>query len=292
MANVYGTVASVTDLGPHLRRVVFDVPKVAELRLPGRSDDAVGMYFPAPGTSSPPPMEFRDGEWGYFGPAKAPEGRNYSVRRVDPRECELTCDFVLHQRGVASDWARCASPGEQVLLAHGRGWYRPADTAQWQLLVADLSGLPALARIIEELPLRSNVSVIVEVAEHDDLTYLPTRADVSVAAAVGTGNGLAPSRLPELVMAHEHSAGLGYCWFAGEAQATREVRKHLRAEHGWVAEQFDIVGYWRFDSETWDRRYEEVSDEVEAVYARALADGKDEKIASEEYDLALERVGL
>jgi hypothetical protein len=31
---------------------------------------------------------------------------------------------------------------------------------------------------------------------------------------------------------------------------------------------------------------------MEAVYARALADGKDEKIASQEYDLALERVGL
>jgi hypothetical protein len=52
------------------------------------------------------------------------------------------------------------------------------------------------------------------------------------------------------------------------------------------------VGYWRFDSETWDRKYEEVSDEMEAVYARALADGKDEKIASEEFDLALECAGL
>ncbi len=134
--------------------------------------------------------------------------------------------------------------------------------------------------------------MIVEVAEQSDLNYLPARRDVSVVATVGTGNGYAPSRLAEMARAHQHPDGRGYCWFAGEAQATREVRKHLRGQHGWVADQYDIVGYWRFDSETWDRKYEEVSDEMEAVYARALADGKDEKIASEEYDLALERVGL
>ena len=66
------------------------------------------------------------------------------------------------------------------------------------------------------------------------------------------------------------------------------MRKHLRGDHGWSADQYDIVGYWRFDSETWDRRYEEVSDEMEAVYEQALADGKGDKVAAEEFDLALE----
>jgi NADPH-dependent ferric siderophore reductase len=292
MGNVCGTVASVDDLGPRIRRVVFDVPRIADLHLPGRADDAVGIYFPAPGTSSPPPMECRDGVWDYFGSADAPDGRNYSVRRLDPDDRQITCDFVLHQRGVASDWARRARDGEQVLLAHGRGWYRPGEEARWQLLVADLSGLPALARILEELPDGSDAAVIVEIAEEGDLTYLPARPNATVAATVGTGNGHAPSRLAELVREHVHPDGRGYCWFAGEAQATRAVRKYLRNDRGWVADQYDIVGYWRFDSETWDRRYEEVSDEMEAVYAQALADGKDEKFASEAYDLALESAGL
>jgi NADPH-dependent ferric siderophore reductase len=292
MGNVRGAVASVIDLAPRMRRIVFDVPHLADLHLPGTGDDAVGIYFPRPGTSSPPPMEFRDGAWDYFDPANAPEGRNYSVRRLGPGEGQLTCDFVLHQRGVASDWAQRVRLGEQVLLAHGRGWYRPDAAATWQLLIADLSGLPALARILEELPVGADASVIVEVAEQSDLDYLPKRDDVAVAASVGRGNGYAPSRLAEMVRAHSHRDGRGYCWFAGEARATREVRKHLRSDRGWVADQYDIVGYWRFDSETWDRRYSEVSAEIEAVYARALADGKDEKTAAEEYDLALERVGL
>ncbi len=54
----------------------------------------------------------------------------------------------------------------------------------------------------------------------------------------------------------------------------------------------DIVGYWRFDSETWDRKFEAVSDEMLAVYDQALADGMGNKLAAEEFDIALERVGL
>jgi NADPH-dependent ferric siderophore reductase len=269
MATVDGFVADVSDVGPRMRRVVFDVPRLADLSLPGAGDEALGIYFP-----------------------ESPQGRNYSVRHRGPGENQVTCDVVLHQRGIASDWARRATVGDHVVLDHARSWYRPEPASGWQLLVADLSGLPALARILDELPDGTAASVIVEVAEEADLAYLPVRPDVPMVTTVGTGNGHAPSRVTELVRAHVHADGRGYCWFAGEAQATREVRKHLRAEHRWVADQYDIVGYWRFDSETWDRRFDAVSDEMVAVYERALADGKGDKLAAEEFDLALESVGL
>jgi NADPH-dependent ferric siderophore reductase len=274
MGTVYGSVAAIADVGPRLRRIVFDVPDLAALNLPGAGDEALGIYF---GTDEA-------------------EGRNYTVRYRGPAADQITCDFVLHQRGLASDWARQVQLGATVVLDHARGWYHPESTSNWQLLIADLSGLPALARIMDELPAGTEATVIVEVAERADLDYLPTRPDLTVITSVGTGNGHAPSRLPELAGAHTHALspekGRGYCWFAGEAVATREVRKQLRSQHGWVADQYDIVGYWRFDSETWDRKYEAVSDEVEAVYARALAEGKGDKLAAEEYDIALERVGL
>lgn len=274
METIHGAVAEVADVGPRLRRIVFDVPHLADLNLPGAGDEAVGIYFPT------------DQE------ADEPEGRNYTVRHRGPGTDQITCDFVLHQRGLASDWARQARVGEKVVLDHARSWYRPEPATDWQLLIADLSGLPALARIMAELPERTDATVVVEVAERADLDYLPARPDLAVITTVGTGNGQAPSRLSDLVRAHTHADGRGYCWFAGEAVATREVRKHLRAEHGWVADQYDIVGYWRFDSETWDRRFDAVSDEMVAVYERALAEGKGDKLAAEEFDTALERVGL
>lgn len=269
MTVVDGFVAEVGDVGPRMRRVVFDVPQLADLHLPGAGDEAVGLYVP-------------DDE----------EGRNYTIRHRGPGDSQLTCDFVLHERGVASGWARQATVGDRVTLDHARSWYRPEVNSAWQLLIADLSGLPALARILDELPGGTDVSVIVEVADEADLAYLPARSNVELVTTIGTGNGHAPSRLTELARAHVHAAGRGYCWFAGEAQTTREVRKHLRTDHGWVPDQYDIVGYWRFDSETWDRRFEEVSDEMVAVYERALAEGKGDKAAAEEFDLALESVGL
>ena len=269
MTMVHGSVADVSNLGPRMRRIVFDVPQLAELNLPMVADEAVGIYF-------------SDGA----------EGRNYSVRHRGPGQNQITCDFVLHRLGFASDWARRADVGDRVALDHARSWYRPEPTTDWQLLVADLAGLPALARILEELPDGTDVTVIVEVPDVADLDYLPARSAFPMVTALGTGNGSAASRLGELVRAHSYSDGRGYCWFAGEAGTTRDVRKHLRGDRGWGPDQYDVVGYWRFDSETWDREYEAVSDEMYAVYERALADGKGAKLAAEEYDEALERVGL
>lgn len=274
MPAVYGSVAVVTEIGQRMRRVVFDVPLLDELDLPGGADEAVGMYFPT--------------DSGLVDT----EGRNYSIRRRGPAPQQLTFDFVLHQRGLASDWVRRARVGERVRLDHARSWYRPESATHWQLLIADLSGLPALGRILDELPEGAAATVIVEVAHDADLDYLHNRGDVSLVTTVGTGNGQAPSRLSELVRGHRHPDGRGYCWFAGEALATREVRKHLRRDHGWNADQYDVIGYWRLDSETWDQRYEAVSEEMEAVYQRALDDGKGAKLAAEEYDDALESVGL
>ena len=269
MGSVEAFVAEAVDAGPRMRRVIFDVPQLARLTLPGAGDEAVGIYVP-------------DDD----------EGRNYTVRHRGPGDNQLTCDFVLHERGVASGWARRATAGDRVMLDHARSWYRPEATSAWQLLIADLSGLPALARILDELPDGTEASVIVEVADESDLDYLTVPSRIPVVTSVGTGNGYAASRLTELAQAHTHADGRGYCWFAGEAKSTREVRKYLRATHGWSANQYDIVGYWRFDSETWDRKFEEVSDEMIAVYEKALADGKSDKVAAEEFDLALESIGL
>ncbi|KQR96592.1 siderophore esterase [Williamsia sp. Leaf354] len=292
MGTVFGAVVAISDPAPRIRRLVFDVPSLADLGLPGDGDDAVGIYFPEPGKIAPPAMECRDGVWAYFDPDTAPHGRNYSIRTAGPGPRQITVDIVLHERGIASDFARSASIGDQVVLAHARSWYHPDPAAQWQLLVADLSGLPALARIIEEWPGDTEGIAIVEVADEADLAYLPSHPDVTLITSVGTGNGYAAGALANRIRSLEHPAGRGYCWFAAEASESRAVRKHLRRDHNWAREQYDIIGYWRFDSETWDEKFESMSDELVAVYSQALADGKGDKIASEEFDLALERVGL
>lgn len=266
-------------IGARLRRLLLDVPDLDALHVPVVADAAVGVYFPRAGDRHTPDS------------VADSEGRNYSLRVHDPATNTLTVDVVLHEHGPGTEWARRAEPGDSVVLGHARSWYHPDAGADWQLLVADLAGLPALARIIDESSPQTTLFAIAEVLDGTELDYLPWRANVTVIPAVGSGNGVSPSRLAALVADFDQPAGRGYCWFAGEAAESRAVRKHFRAA-GWSRDQLDVVGYWRQDSEEWDRRFAAVGTDLVEVYTRALAEGRGEKAASEVYDEALERAGL
>ncbi len=265
----YATVVETVALSSRLRRIVLEVDNPAALRVAAGADSAVGVYFSG---------------------APSGIGRNYSVRRQDG--ALITLDVVLHARGPGTRWASSTAAGDRVGLDHARSWYRPGAGTEWQVLISDLSGLPAAARIVEELPSGIPATLIVEVAAREDLNYLPPhRPDVEVIGCVGTGNGDAPSVLAETVRQLVVRPGHGYCWFAGEAAESRYVRRHLR-DKGWTIDQYDITGYWRKDSEAWDRRFQPVQDNMFAVYQRALAAGKGDKVALEEFDDACERIGL
>lgn len=270
MSFSHASVVEIAGLSSRFRRIVLHVDDAAALDVKDGGDSAVGVYF---------------------NPADHPHGagRNYSVRYHDGSR--ITLDVVLHSRGPGTDWASSASKGDRVVLDHARSWYRPPPNTDWQLLVSDLSGLPAAARIIEELAEPTWATLLIEVATDEDLRYLPQRPDVTVISTVGTGNGHAPSALADAVRAFDMPDGPGYFWFAGEAAESRAVRKYVRSL-GWRIDQYDITGYWRFDSENWDARFAEVEGDVLAVYERALTEGKGDKIAFEEFDEACERIGL
>lgn len=270
MSFSHASVVETRQLSSRLRRLVLRVDDPDALGVKPAGDSAVGVYFD--------PHDHPDGE-----------GRNYSVRRHDG--ALVTLDIVRHAGGPGTRWASRATAGDRVVLDHARSWYRPPPEARWQLLVSDLSGLPAAARIIEELPPRLTATVIVELGAADDLDYLPRRDGVTVVPHIGTGNGLAPSALAAAVRGHPMPPGLGYCWFAGEAAQSRAVRKYLRSS-GWTPDRYDITGYWRADSEVWDARFATHGDAALAVYENALAAGKSDKLAFEEFDEACERIGL
>lgn len=271
---VGATVAGMAPMSTRIHRMVLDVPELDRLRLPRHGDTALGIYLGPTGDRLPPPS-----------------GRTYTVRACDPIARRVTVDVVLHGRGVGTDWVLAAKPGDEVALAHPRGWYRPGG-ADWQLLAADLSGLPALARIVAELPPDTRAIVVVEVIDESDLAYLPGLPERQLIWSTATGNGIADSKLAARVTQQHLPSGRGYCWFAGEAGEARTVRKFFRGELGWQTSQLDVMGYWRRDSESWDRRYADVAAELFGVYQRALAAGKSEKIAAEEFDAALEQAGL
>jgi NADPH-dependent ferric siderophore reductase len=286
-------VQRISRLTPNMIRVEFGGPGLSGFTTSGFADERLVVVLPTPGASAPPPP-VRDaaGELDYHDPLTRPEMRSYTVRSWDPARGALVVDFVAHIGGVAAAWASTARPGHQVYLTEALGWYSPPADSAWQLLVADMTGLPALGRIVEELPPGARAHVIVEVMAAQDIQQLSSAGDVSYDWRVGRGNGIAPSALVEAVLVFEQPAGPGYVWFAAEAGESRAVRRHVRRTLGWAHERFTILGYWRHRKEEWMARYDAMGGQIEQVYEEAIAAGRSSHDALELYDEALARVGL
>jgi NADPH-dependent ferric siderophore reductase len=300
---LYAEVVATERLSPHLVRIVFGGAQLSRYQPLGIPDEAVVLWFPRPGEQRPAPMTLENDVWGHHDPETAPEGRNYTVRSFIPgvsgEGARMTVDFAVHPGGVAGEWAQKAEIGQELLITRPRSWFAPPAGAKWILAAADLTGLPALARIIEECTEDGPaVYAMVETVDAADLAALPeTQCHArSVDASVGTGNGrnqgaltaLIAGKLPEL-----SKQGPGYVWYSGEAAQSREIRKLLRKENGWPLDQVATVGYWRADSEHWDETYDRVGgDQLVQVYYDAITRGLSDAEASELLDEEYEKAGL
>jgi len=286
-------VRSVHRLSPNMIRVCFGSGDLAGWVSTGRGDERLVIVFPHAGDTEPPaPQRNADGTYDYLDEASRPEMRSYTVRAWDERTQEMLIDFVTHDGGVATPWVLAAQPGHTVFVTEAVGWYDPpADTA-WELLVADMTALPALGRIVEQLPAGRRAYVIAEVIEPADEQLLGSGTRVETRWLHGSGHGRTPSGLLAALQGFCWPDGPGYLWFAGEAAESRAVRRYLRRERGWSADRYAILGYWRVHKQEWTRRYEELAPRLEHVYTEAVAGGLSSTDALELYDDALAEAGL
>ncbi|MBZ4486436.1 siderophore-interacting protein [Microbacterium sp. cx-55] len=211
----------------------------------GGGDERIDLAFPRPGERDADVAFFNDREYGHAPTDDEPPWRHYTVRAVHDDGQELDIDFVVHEGGVASGWAENAEAGDIVGVFHGgpsRSYYAPPADSQWQLLVADATGLPGLARIVEELPAGARARAIVEVPGEQDRQEIPTRGNVEWTWIIGSGGRT--SALPAAVAESDVPDGPGYAWIACEAAAARRVRSHVRMAWGLSRDRHRAVGYW------------------------------------------------
>lgn len=290
-------VIAVRPLTPSMVRVTFGGPSLQSFLTTGIGDEYLRVFFPHGPDRRVVSLPFGTANGGWDWPAGAVKAplRTYTVRAVrrDPTEVDL--DFVVHNGGIAATWARDVAPGDVVGLNAPQGMYAPRDDLDWQFLVADQSALPALGRLLESTPRHVRTKVVVEVPDVEHQQPLPTGPHIEVTWIHG-GNGHGPSRLDEVVRsapAPDGDAGSGYIWVAGESACLRAVRKHLRQERGLSPDRYKVVGYWTFQAEEWNARYEalpaRVRDELMAMWTDA---DRDEDEVEDDYIDRLERLGL
>ncbi len=284
-------VVRIVDLTPSLRRIVFGGTDLKDFETTGVGDEYLRVLMPAAGETEPVLPEITDGVFDY-GAVDLGLLRTYTVRDFDRETGEVSIDFVLHAQGVATTWARAATPGDVVGMNTPTAMYDPPDDLTWQVLVADCAGLPALCRILENTPDEVSNRVVVEVPDEHHHTGLPAHPRVEVTWVHG-GNGHRPSHLDEVVraLARPDDPG-GYVWVAGESKALRGVRRYLRRELGLPASAYKAVGYWIEHAEEWQTRYDALDDSTRSTLEALWQQDRAEEEIEEEYDERLAALGL
>ncbi|MEU7003183.1 siderophore-interacting protein [Nonomuraea sp. NPDC046570] len=287
-----GIVQEAVALTPGMIRVVFGGDDLSGFVSAGVGDEYLRLHFPVPGTGKfVLPVE-SGRRWTYPAGETPSPCQPYTVRRFEPGAGRMTIDFVVHEGGVASDWAQRAKPGDELYIGESRGLYAPPADTRWQVLVSDATGLPALGRLVEALPAGTRAKAIVEVAEESHVQEIASAADVEFVWLYGSGNGIAPSRLPEAVRRLALPGGPGYIWVAGESLMLRGIRAYLRHELGLPGERYKVTGYWTHRAEEWQARFDALDDTLKARLESAWDGERDEQEVLDEVERMLEHVGL
>ncbi|WP_313475652.1 siderophore-interacting protein [Agrobacterium pusense] len=238
-------VARTEKLSRSMVRIVLTGPELEGFTSLG-FDDHVKMFFPQPGQTEPTlpvigpnGIEFPEG-------APRPLARDYTPRSFDAEKGELAIDFATHHDGPASNWAKSAKVGDKAWIAGPRGSFTVPFTYDWHLLIADDTGLPALARRLEEMPAGTPVVALIEVETEADRLELVTRADASIVwITQRPDNGTDQDALTSALRQLELPKGDFFSWVACESKTAKAVRALLVEEFGANPKWTRASGYWR-----------------------------------------------
>lgn len=276
-------------LSPSLSRLTFAGEEVREMTTHA-ADQRIKIFFPD-GEGRPAALP-KTLDWlatwkGQDAAVRAPM-RTYTIRALRADQGEVDVDFVLHgETGPASAWATRAATGDAVQIvapvqgfegeAGGYEW-RPPEGVRRLLLMADETGLPAAAGILEDIaawPAAPPTQVFLEVPLDADRIPLPSWPGLVVRWLARDGHCEHPApgsllveavadALPETLAAGEGAAledididsqilweradatadGF-YAWIAAEAGAVKAIRHLLIRERGIARSAVNLMGYWR-----------------------------------------------
>lgn len=249
------TVSRVAAVSPGMLRVTLGGHELGSFVGPGGDerpafssvgfDDDIRLLFPYPGERTPVLPEIVDGRV-TFAPGRRPIARAYTIRgfREDPAEIDL--DFVIHGTGLAAEWAAAATPGDRIHIVgpHRTGGLPSGD---WLLIVGDDTALPAIGRLLEELPAEAVGTAIIEIAADSHRQPLTAPDGIRIEWVLRDPQPGSADDFPLLraVRALPWREGAPFAWIAGEQSQVRTLRRFLVGERGVPKSAIDFSGYWR-----------------------------------------------
>jgi len=235
-------VRRVESLSPRMIRVTFTGPDLEGFTV-DKPASSVRLLLPSLGEQTLVVPAWQGNEF-LLSDGQRPTIRTFTPRRVDPVALELDLDIVVHDGGAASEWVVAAAPGHRAAVSGpGRG-YSIDSNASGFLLAGDETAIPAISQLLEALPDRTPVDVIIEVARKDARLTLPDHRDATVKWC-DLPPGVAPgSALITAVRGARLEQGIRV-WGAGEAAAMHQLRRYLFEDRGLARTEATVRGYWK-----------------------------------------------
>jgi NADPH-dependent ferric siderophore reductase len=257
---VHLTVLRTERLSPHWMRVTLGGGEISQFRHMGY-DQWFRIFLPLGGDEGLDRLPAKANKmFGYLRYLRIPDGvrpvmRNYSVRAYRPATesagAEIDVDFVLHgsaadgTAGPASRWAETCEPGESVVIIDEGLAFNPARGVDRVVLVADETGLPAIASTCATLPADSSGVAIIEVPSAEDALEFPHPAGIAVRWIVRE-HGIKPGSLALQALTEAALPDAPFhAYIVGEQALPTEARRHLVGERGVSKDLVSFCGYWR-----------------------------------------------
>lgn len=178
--------------------------------------------------------------------------RNYTVRafRPDgPQGPELDIDFVLHgsaaegTAGPGSAWAETCAEGDWIGILDEGLVFDPSLGHDDLLLVADETGVPAVAAILESLPAEAQGLAVLEVESDDDVLDVVGPAGVEVRWIV-RGPDAAPGVQALAAVEKLEVRDTIHAFAVGESGLATGARRHLVGA-GLAKDRVNFCGFWK-----------------------------------------------
>ncbi len=220
-------VTQVTQITPGYRRirVAGDVARFASTGLHFR------LLIPPEGVAPEWPRLDANGR------ARWPEGRAELHRPAFTTRAMgdgwLDFDVFLHAGARTTEWSEDALGRTVGLIGPGGGWLLDDP---WVALFGDETALPAIARMLADLPDHAQGHAYLKVAEHD-MQDMPHPAGVRLARTDDLISALMRTEAPD---------GPRRFWFAAEKSEATRARELMKAK-GLAKTEMVAAGYWSRD---------------------------------------------
>lgn len=227
------SISEISDISPHMRRICFYSNDFDGWPL-GLESAHVKIIVPKPGETQL--------TTNMLGRKKCM--RSYTVRKFNPDQKKLTIDFAVNDHvGLVTNWAGSAKIGD-VAGFMGPGTVKHRDFhADWHLLVADFTGLPAAVTTIEKLPETAQGYAVIQVPSLQDIQPVSTPTELELEWLVNP-NPVKPM-LYSRVAAYKWKNGEPAIFIATEAFQMKQIKALVKNRKGYNSLKVYASGYWK-----------------------------------------------